>query len=171
MADLIDLPMEVDEFTIRMISLEVAHLKVKVNYTKPLPSSSDIERENGEIARISIDYLWTPPICPCCKELGHLETVCPNAKWIPKGTYEKDNAGPGSHVHATISPSTVISHATSVRPVNVPMTPASPISDSPDGLILNQYAVFDSVDQITHLVAMHAHFSSRPKPIKVLNKY
>lgn len=88
-ADLIGLPVEVDEFTRRMTSLEVAHIKVKVDCTKPLPDAAEIERENGEIVRIFIDYPWTPPICPCCKEMGHLETMCLNAKWNPK-----DNQAP-----------------------------------------------------------------------------
>lgn len=47
-ADLLGLPIEVDEFTRRMTSLEVAHLKSKFDCTKPLSTSVEIERENGE---------------------------------------------------------------------------------------------------------------------------
>lgn len=63
--DLIGKPVEVDEFTRRMSNLEVAHLKVKANCTMPLPTAAEIERGNGEIVKLSIDYPWTPPLCPC----------------------------------------------------------------------------------------------------------
>lgn len=78
-ADALGLPVEVDEFTRKMVSLDVAHLKIKVDYTEPLPSSAEIERENGDVVRLAIDYPWTPPFWPYCHELGHLESHCPNA--------------------------------------------------------------------------------------------
>lgn len=145
-----------------MTSLEVAHLNVKVNCTKPLPSSAKIERENGDIVRVSIDYIWTPPVCPCCKEMGHLESMCPNVKWSPKPTQEKENQ---NHESPKFSSASTCPDLPSV-------TLASPVSTSPDGIILSQSAVSSllaSTDKLTHIVALPAHFSSRPKH-KVLKK-
>ncbi|KFK22078.1 hypothetical protein AALP_AAs71109U000200 [Arabis alpina] len=81
--DTLGLPVEIDEFKKRMVNLEVAHIKVKVNCTKPLPSSAELVRDNGEVITVSIEYPWTPPLCPYCKELGHLESHCPSAQWKP----------------------------------------------------------------------------------------
>lgn len=86
--DLLGAHVEVDDFTRRMVNINVAHLKIKVDCTKPLPTSAEIERENGEVVTITIDYPWILPICPCCKEMGHLEALCPNAKWSPKDNNE-----------------------------------------------------------------------------------
>lgn len=199
-ADLIGLPVEVDDFTKRMSSLEVAHLKVKVDCTKPLPTTAEIERENGEIVRVSIDYPWTPPICPCCKELGHLESLCPNAKWTPKVAAESSPVPPSAQKMDSQSPSTPgpkaqpdvllpqpviplpppvastpaaqdkiasmvpIALSTSFPSVSggSPASPASPAPASPEGLILTQ--------SIAVSVGLPAHYSSRPKPIKVSKK-
>lgn len=60
-----------------MVNINVAHIKIKVDCTKPLPSTAEIERENGEIVTLYIDYPWTPPICPCCKEMGASRSYVP----------------------------------------------------------------------------------------------
>lgn len=83
-ANLLGLIVEVDEYTKRMVNINVAHLKIKADCTKPLPTTVEIERDNGEIVTIYIDYPWTPPICPCCKEMGRLEAMCPNSQWSAK---------------------------------------------------------------------------------------
>lgn len=152
-ADLIGSPIEVDEFTRTMSILEVAHLKVKVDCTKTLPSSAEIERENGEIVRFSIDYPWTPLICPSCKELGHLETMCPNAKWSPKSHQEKDNQCPSSPTSPKTSATSPISGSLSAPYALQP----SHISISPDGIMLPHSEMGSSSvakDHITHLVAL-----------------
>lgn len=82
-AGLIGHPVEADEFTIRMVSLEVSHLKVRADCTKPLPPVVELLRDDGSIIPVSVTYPWTPPSCVCCKRLGHLENRCPNAKWAP----------------------------------------------------------------------------------------
>ncbi|KAJ4875844.1 Uncharacterized protein Rs2_40862 [Raphanus sativus] len=81
--DLLGDPIEVDDFTRRMVDINVAHIKCRVDCTKPLPRSGEIERDNGEVVSVTIDYPWTPPICPCCKALGHLQTHCPSSAWKP----------------------------------------------------------------------------------------
>lgn len=74
-------PVEANEFTIRMISLDVAHLKVRAYCTKPLPPLVELLRDDGSIIPISVTYPWVPPSCTCCKQLCHLEARCPHAKW------------------------------------------------------------------------------------------
>ncbi|KAH0898079.1 hypothetical protein HID58_047647, partial [Brassica napus] len=46
-------PVEANEFTIRMISLDVAHLKVRAYCTKPLPPLVELLRDDGSIIPIS----------------------------------------------------------------------------------------------------------------------
>ena len=82
--DLLGHPIEVDEFTRKMTNINVAHIKCRIDCTKPLPKFGELERENGEVVTVSIDYPWVPPICPCCGELGHLQTHCPSGVWKTK---------------------------------------------------------------------------------------
>ncbi|KAL0741816.1 hypothetical protein Bca4012_083329 [Brassica carinata] len=82
-AGLIGHPVEADEFTIKMVSLEVAHLKVRADCTKPLPDVVELVRQDGSFIPVSVSYPWVPPSCPCCKQLGHRESRCPNARWAP----------------------------------------------------------------------------------------
>lgn len=67
-----------------MVDINVAHLKVKADCTKPLPTYAEVERENGDIVPLYVEYPWTPPTCPCCQEIGHLETLCPKSSWKAK---------------------------------------------------------------------------------------
>ncbi|KAF8093470.1 hypothetical protein N665_0383s0098 [Sinapis alba] len=53
--DLLGFSVEVDNFTIRMVNSNVAHLKIRAYCTKPLPFTAEIERENGEIVTISVE--------------------------------------------------------------------------------------------------------------------
>lgn len=82
--DLLGIPIEVDEFTRRMVDISVAHIKCRIDCTKPLPRVGEIERDNGELVTVTIDYPWVPPICSCCSEIGHLESHCPAGKWRTK---------------------------------------------------------------------------------------
>ncbi|KAJ0257515.1 hypothetical protein HA466_0083670 [Hirschfeldia incana] len=82
--DLLGHPIEVDEFTRRMTNINVTHIKCRVDITKPLPKFGELERENGEVVTVSIDYPWVPPICTCCGELGHLQSHCPSGTWKAK---------------------------------------------------------------------------------------
>lgn len=67
-----------------ILNINVAHLKVKVDFIKLLPTFDEIERENGDLVPLSINYPWTPPTCPSCKEIVHLEALCPNGSWEAK---------------------------------------------------------------------------------------
>ena len=95
-ARLIGFPIEADEFTIKMVSLEVAHLKVRADCTKPMPSIVELLKHNGEVIPVSVEYPWLPPTCSCCKQLGHTDSRCPNAKWAPA----RDAPPPGNKPHA-----------------------------------------------------------------------
>ncbi|CAH2079702.1 unnamed protein product [Thlaspi arvense] len=83
-ADALGLLVECDEFTRRMVNINVAHLKIKADCTKTLPTYADTERDNGDIVPLYVDYPWKPPTCPCCKEMGHLESICPTGSWKAK---------------------------------------------------------------------------------------
>lgn len=96
-ASLIGFPVEADEFTIKMVSLEVAHLKVRADCTKPMPSIVELIRDSGDVIQVSVEYPWLPPTCACCKHLGHTEARCPNAKWAPA----KGNSNQGKTHKAT----------------------------------------------------------------------
>lgn len=121
-------PVEVDEFTRRMVSLDVAHLKVKVDCTKPLPSSAEIERGTDEVVRLSIDYPWTPPFYPCCKELGHLESHCPHAQW-------KSAPHPGVPSQAPES-STTPMPVSSSQDTSSPVVKSVKIAEAPFNIVL-----------------------------------
>ncbi|RID72375.1 hypothetical protein BRARA_C04269 [Brassica rapa] len=100
-------PVEADEFTIRMVSLDVAHLKIRANCTKPLPSVAELIRSDGSIIQVSVTYPWVPPTCPCCNRLGHLEQRCPNAKWAPSAKDDSnasDIAKQSNHQKSTNHP-------------------------------------------------------------------
>ncbi|KAL0679779.1 hypothetical protein Bca4012_007760 [Brassica carinata] len=96
-AGLIGHPVEADEFTIKMVSLDVAHLKIRADCTKPLPDVVELVRQNGTIIPVSVTYPWVPPSCPCCNQLGHREGRCPNARWAPTNNQDaqaKDKVSP-----------------------------------------------------------------------------
>lgn len=131
-ADLLGLPVEVHEFTRRMVNLDVAHLKVKVDCTKPLPSTAEIERENGEVITLSIDYPWIPPTCPCCKEMGHLETLCPNSRWTPKPIPKTSTTK--TSTTKTSSSKSIIPESTIPNPITESTNP-KPTSHEPTTLI------------------------------------
>lgn len=92
-AGLIGDPVEADEFTIRMVSLDVAHLKVRANCSRPLPPVVELKKQDGFVIPVTVTYPWVPPSCSCCKRLGHLENRCPNAKWAPASSSRSQEAG------------------------------------------------------------------------------
>ena len=75
-ASLVGEPKETDDFTKNLISLTLSHVKVEVDLTQPLPSVVEFEREDGEVVEVSIHYLWVPPTCSHCHELGHIVRNC-----------------------------------------------------------------------------------------------
>lgn len=75
-AGLIGDPKETDDFTKNLVSLTLAHVKVEVDLTKPLPSIVEFEREDGEVVEVSVHYPWVPPTCSHCGELGHIVQNC-----------------------------------------------------------------------------------------------
>lgn len=217
-ADLLGVPIEVDEFTRRMVNIDVAHLKVRADCTKPLPTSAEIERDDGEVVTLSISYPWTPPTCPCCRQLGHLETYCPNAKWAEKKKVpiEKINAKEKIHPQAKVSsdetqhdqvqPMETASgsplpkvnqcsdHPPKVADISAQLDMASDSTDLalaeptpvgippplPTGLsiqtnpppsdLLTFSNSISPKSQVTHIIGLPAHFSSRPPARKFPKK-
>ncbi|KAF3546602.1 hypothetical protein DY000_02006309 [Brassica cretica] len=49
---------------------------IEVDLTKPLPSVMEFERQSGEVVEVLVHYLWVPPTCSPCHELGHIVRNC-----------------------------------------------------------------------------------------------
>ncbi|KAF2576317.1 hypothetical protein F2Q70_00001548 [Brassica cretica] len=75
-AGLVGDPKETDDFTKNLVSLTLSHVKVEVDLTKPLPSVMEFERQSGEVVEVLVHYLWVPPTCSHCHELGHIVQNC-----------------------------------------------------------------------------------------------
>ncbi|KAH0898116.1 hypothetical protein HID58_047684 [Brassica napus] len=75
-AGLVGEPIETDDYTKNLTDLNVAHVKVEADLTKPLPSSGELLRQNGDIIPISIEYPRTPPSCTHCLCIGHIRNDC-----------------------------------------------------------------------------------------------
>ncbi|KAF3497992.1 hypothetical protein DY000_02054939 [Brassica cretica] len=57
-AGLVGDPKETDDFTLNLVSLTLAHVKVEVDLTKPLPSVVEFESQSGEVVEVSVHYPW-----------------------------------------------------------------------------------------------------------------
>lgn len=77
-------PKETDDWTLNLTSISVAHVKVEVDASLPLPSVVEVGRQNGSFVNVSVEYPWVPPICAHCKEIGHISRNCPLLPAPPK---------------------------------------------------------------------------------------
>lgn len=86
-------PIETDDYTKNVSSLNVAHVKVEANLCKPLPTAGELIGENGVIIDVDIDYPWTPPLCTHCCHIDHIikNYIYPAAK-----VHHPDNAATSS---------------------------------------------------------------------------
>ena len=75
-AALVGEPIETDDYTKNVSSLNVAHVKVEANLLKPMSSSGELVRESGEIIPVDIEYPWTPPSCSHCYRIGSISKIC-----------------------------------------------------------------------------------------------
>lgn len=75
-AGLIGDPKETDDFSLNLVSLTLSHVKVEVDLTKPLPRVVEFERKSREVVEVQVDYMWLPPTCLHCHELGHVIRNC-----------------------------------------------------------------------------------------------
>ncbi|VVB08928.1 unnamed protein product [Arabis nemorensis] len=48
----------------------------------------ELERENGHVDLVEVEYPWIPPTCANCKEIGHIQRNYHKLTpmWVPKGT-------------------------------------------------------------------------------------
>lgn len=69
-------PKETDEWTLSLTSISIAHVKVEVNTSMPLPKIVEVGRSNGSFVEVEVEYPWIPPICSHCKELEHISRNC-----------------------------------------------------------------------------------------------
>ncbi|XP_033143356.1 uncharacterized protein LOC103862645 [Brassica rapa] len=72
-------------------SISSVEIKVIVDLTKKLPSSVEIERENGSVDTLTVIYPWLPPLCSSCGEFGHKVSLCPLLETPPKQNKQKSN--------------------------------------------------------------------------------
>lgn len=87
-AGLLGEPIDRDDFTMNLVSVSEAHVRIDANLSKPLPSQLEIIRTNGEVIKVLVEYPWTPPECSHCHQIGHLIRHCPDVTipCIPKET-------------------------------------------------------------------------------------
>ncbi|KAL0683461.1 LOW QUALITY PROTEIN: hypothetical protein Bca4012_050309 [Brassica carinata] len=71
-------------------SVSSVDVKVVVDLTVKLPTSVEIERENGLVDVLEASYAWLPPLCPVCNEIGHKASFCPSRKTISN---DQDHTG------------------------------------------------------------------------------
>lgn len=85
-AGLIGEPVETDDYTKNLTSLNIAHLKVEADVTKHMPHVVEIRRTSGEIIPVEVEDPRLPPSCSECKEIGHIFRNClkVNLAWVPK---------------------------------------------------------------------------------------
>lgn len=72
-------------------SISSVEIKVIVDLTKKLPSSVEIEMENGSVDTLTVIYPWLPPLCSSCGEFGHKVSLCPLLETPPKQNKQKSN--------------------------------------------------------------------------------
>ncbi|KAF3603354.1 hypothetical protein F2Q69_00033470 [Brassica cretica] len=75
-AGLVGDPKETDEFTKKLVSLTLSHVKVEVDLTKPLPPVVEFERQSSEVVEVLVHYPWVPSTCSHCHEMGHIVRNC-----------------------------------------------------------------------------------------------
>lgn len=69
---------ETDDWTLNLSSISVAHVKVEIDTTIPLPSKVEFSRLNGSFVIVDVEYLWISPSCAHCKEVGHIQRHRPH---------------------------------------------------------------------------------------------
>ncbi|CAN6932291.1 unnamed protein product [Brassica oleracea] len=75
-AGLVGDPKETDDFTLNLASLTLSHVKVELDFTKPLPRVVEFSRQSGEVVEVLVDYPWLPTTCSHCHKLGHIVRNC-----------------------------------------------------------------------------------------------
>lgn len=86
-------PKERDGYTINLVSLSVAHVKIEANLTKPLPDVVEVERDDGFVADFYVEYPWLLSSYSHCHQIGHIIRYCPKVshEWVPKPAKEKNS--------------------------------------------------------------------------------
>lgn len=118
-AGLIGEPKETYEFTKNISDVNIAHVKVEADMTKPLPTLIELRRTSGEIIPVHVEYPWTPPVCSFCKQIGHISKDCLTAThvWVEKKTDlqppSSDEATPKTNMPAQQKPDTQMTDAPS----------------------------------------------------------
>lgn len=69
-------PKETDDWTLNLSSISVAHVKIEIDTTIPLPSKIEVGRTDGSFVTVDVEYPWIPPSCAHCKEVGHIQRHC-----------------------------------------------------------------------------------------------
>lgn len=57
-AGLIGDPKEINDYTLNLVSISTAYVKVEADVAKPLPSEVDLERQDGLVILVQVEYSW-----------------------------------------------------------------------------------------------------------------
>ncbi|KAJ4910227.1 DUF4283 domain-containing protein [Raphanus sativus] len=132
-AGLIGEPKETDEFTKNIADVDIAHVKIEADLTKPLPYLIELKRSSGEIIPVRVEYPWTPPICSSCKQIGHIFKDCLTAThvWVEKQPGAKlANTEKVNHKENLPSQEPTDTQMTDAPPLETPAKPETePVSD------------------------------------------
>ncbi|XP_013633608.1 PREDICTED: mucin-17-like [Brassica oleracea var. oleracea] len=187
-AGLVGEPKETDDFTKNLVSLTLAHAKVEVDLTKPLPDVVEFTRQSGEVVEVLVAYPRLPPTCSHCKELGHIAKNCllilppqkappPPAPRTKTPPATKEPPVPNHH-HSSPSKSTA-KPSPKVPPKNP--TPINPLSALPSATTTPYPLPLDPKSVVPPAIPMEAPSDSRspssfstpkklkPKSLSILN--
>ncbi|CAL9225079.1 unnamed protein product, partial [Arabidopsis halleri] len=93
-----------------LTSINSAEVKVIVDLTKPLPNVLELEREDGQVLLLKVNYPWLPPLCSLCNEIGHKAALCP---MTPES--ERQTSMAGKEKQAPKEPSNKLSSTTHIE--------------------------------------------------------
>lgn len=127
-------PKETDDFTKNLVSLTTSHVKVELDLTEPAPSVVEFQRESGEVVEVSVTYLWLPPTCSHCHELGHVIRNC--LSWAPPENTEtqaqKSSAkGKNKQKQKECPSATITGPAQNLAVSDVPSLSTTPATSTP----------------------------------------
>uniref|UniRef100_A0A0D3ADK6 Endonuclease/exonuclease/phosphatase domain-containing protein n=1 Tax=Brassica oleracea var. oleracea TaxID=109376 RepID=A0A0D3ADK6_BRAOL len=174
--------------TKNLVSLTLAHAKVEVDLTKPLPDVVEFTRQSGEVVEVLVAYPRLPPTCSHCKELGHIAKNCllilppqkappPPAPRTKTPPATKEPPVPNHH-HSSPSKSTA-KPSPKVPPKNP--TPINPLSALPSATTTPYPLPLDPKSVVPPAIPMEAPSDSRspssfstpkklkPKSLSILN--
>lgn len=69
-AGLIGEPKKTDEYTKNLTDINIVHVKIEANLTRPIPSLTELRRTTREIIPVQVEYPWVPPSARSANKLA-----------------------------------------------------------------------------------------------------